>query len=325
MSQTHANYFGKIPAQGDFIRNQHEHQVIAILDRWADSNMQTLSQMTEWKQRYDVCPGLHFAFLGACSKVILAGHLQPSRDMSGRRFPFMTAVREDVLEPVVVMEHAPVLLAPLWAELSKFSRDLLASDVPQPLLEQLNHKKQEVSSGLQGCLAGVKHFFLTQTLSSIERALNEGRSNAVSLSHMLVGIGLILQPLNIDNTVSVERYMCFPLPRDMLYRPLVSALWMSLLSGFVRRANYEVAIIEKEGDEPILLVGLSGADHQIISAAIAPIYHHEQIIRMEEVEWVAEQLRGDYALAKLASYLDRPDLSLDSAQKIFRETFLGGI
>lgn len=323
MSQGHINYFGKIPAQGDFIRNQHEHKVIAILDRWADANMQTLSQMSEWKQRYDTCPGLHYAFLGVRSKVMLAGHLQPSRDASGRRFPFMTAVKEDVTEPLTVIGHAPLLLAPLWTELSRVSRNLLESDDSQRLLDDLDEKKQEVSSGLEGCCAGFKRFLLTQSLGSLERVLNEGRSNPVNFSHALVGVGLVLQPLAVDNMISVDRYMNFPLPKDALYRPLFAALWMHLLCGFIRRANYEVALVEKDGDEAMLLVGLSGADHRIISAAMAPANHCEQILRMDSVDWVADQLRGDYSLAKLASYLDRPSLSLDSAYSAFRETFWG--
>ena len=43
----------------------------------------------------------------------------------------------------------------------------------------------------------------------------------------------------------------------------------------------------------------------------------------DDAEWVEDQLSGDYALNKLASYLDRGDLSLRSARQVFRETFLG--
>ena len=49
----------------------------------------------------------------------------------------------------------------------------------------------------------------------------------------------------------------------------------------------------------------------------------KRMLRLDKAEWVEDQLSGDYALNKLASYLDRGDLSLRSARQVFRETFLG--
>ena len=54
-----------------------------------------------------------------------------------------------------------------------------------------------------------------------------------------------------------------------------------------------------------------------------PVAAQEQLIRVEEADWVEDQLGSDYALNKLVGYLRREELSLQSAQKFFRETFLG--
>ena len=45
--------------------------------------------------------------------------------------------------------------------------------------------------------------------------------------------------------------------------------------------------------------------------------------RVDDADWVEEQVAEDYALNRLVSFLDRDDLSLRMARKVFGETFLG--
>ncbi len=62
-----------------------------LLDQWLSQGLELVSVDPRWKQRYDQVGPCRFAFLGVRSKVALAGHMIPSVDSSGRRFPFVTA------------------------------------------------------------------------------------------------------------------------------------------------------------------------------------------------------------------------------------------
>ena len=95
------------------------------------------------------------------------------------------------------------------------------------------------------------------------------------------------------------------------------------MSGFLARADVELALLINESERPRLVVGFNGADGRILHSALDPKVAAERLIDIDNAEWVEDQLQGDYALNKLASYLDRGDLSLRSARQIFRETFLG--
>ena len=80
------SYFGKLPSRGDFLKAQgNNHQLIAMLDRWAGQGLEQLSQDVAWKQLYDMGHPLNFAILGSRSRAAIAGHLLPSTDASGRR------------------------------------------------------------------------------------------------------------------------------------------------------------------------------------------------------------------------------------------------
>lgn len=316
------SYFGKLPSRGDFIRNQNDHQLIALLDRWADANLQSLAQATDWKQRYDETGGIHYAFLGSRSKLAIAGHLRASHDASGRRFPFLTAVRFEVPTPLPFMACSPVALAPVWSELSRNSAAVVLADDPTAPLERVSECAFS-GNGLSGHQAGYDHFLDSQTFSSIEAVLNAGRQSGVRAGQVLAAAGLLLQPLLTSQSVSVDRYMAFPLPADPLYRPMVASFWMDAVSSFLGRADYEVAMAIRDQAQPQLVVGFNGADREILAATIAPNLYREQIIAMDQSDWVEEQLKSDYALAKLSTYFDRPDLSLARARTVFRETFLG--
>src|SRR5699024_6110775 len=104
------SYFGKLPSQGDFVKTNKNHQLVAMLDHWAGGGVELLSQDTGWKMTYDAALPLHFAFVGSRSQAAIGGHFVPSRDASERRFPFLVAARLDVTRPLAFMARMPLAL-----------------------------------------------------------------------------------------------------------------------------------------------------------------------------------------------------------------------
>ena len=133
----------------------------------------------------------------------------------------------------------------------------------------------------------------------------------------------LLQPALAGAAMPIDKGLSLPLPRDALYRPLVAAFWMDLVSGFLARADFELAVLVNENGPPRLVIGFNGADGNILHSVLDARAARGRLIEVDDAEWVEDQLSGDYALNKLASYLDRGDLSLRSARQVFRETFLG--
>lgn len=322
------SYFGKLPSRSDFVRTPEAHPLMVLLDRWARAGLELLAQDSGWKQLYDNAPPLHFAFLGSRSRLAIGGHLLPSRDATERRFPFLSATRLEVLQPLEFIARSPLALARLWSSLARLGKQAIqAADAREPLRE-LAEGRVEVNADPAVYKAPFGDFLDMQDVGSLQDLLRQSGHSQAPLKWVLPALGLLLQPVLSGGASQIDKALALPLPRDALYRPLVAAFWLDLISGFIARADFELAVLIKEGTPdhggaPQLIVGFNGADSRILQAALDPQVAAEQIIRVDDAEWVDEQLAGDYALNKLVSYLQRDDLSLRVARKAFGETFLG--
>jgi type VI secretion system protein ImpM len=72
-----------------------------------------------------------------------------------------------------------------------------------------------------------------------------------------------------------------------------------------------------------LSIGFSGGSpahlHAVFDAAVA----ETAFVAPMPADWVEDHVQDDYAVKKLSSYLQQPELSLRQAMATFRETFLG--
>ncbi len=317
------NYFGKLPARGDFVRDADDHPLMAQLDRWAGGGLELLSRNPDWKRLYDEAPGVHYAFMGSRSRWVIGGHHLRSHDASQRRFPFLSATRFEVAEPLRFIARSPLALSRAWTGMARQARQAVAAEDAAAPLRELSGTRHRLDTDPAAYDAPFADFLELQTLGSMQRILLESGHARIQLRQMLPALGLLLQPLLSGGGVSIDKALELPLPRDSLYRPLVAAFWLDAVAAFIGRGDFELAVLIRDDDAPQLLLGFGGADPQILRAAFDPQAADEYLIRLRDSEWVEEYLPGDYALNKLASYIDREDLSLRSARAIFGETFLG--
>ena len=326
MTQTMAaavGYFGKVPTRGDFVRTADNHQLMTLLDRWAGGGIELLSHNPDWKRLYDEAPGLHFAFLGSRSKLVVCGHMRPSHDASGRRFPLLSAVRTEVANPLGFIGRSPMALNRVWTGVSRLSRQALAAEDAGEVLQELGETRYELSVDLGAHAAPFDDFLETQTIGSLQRLLHASGHTRLLLRHALPALGLLLRPVLTGAGVTIDKGLELPLPADPLYRPLAAAFWLDIVAAFLARGDFELVVLVRDDQPPRMIVGFNGADHDTLRAAIDPMAGDEYLIRIEDADWVEDQFAADYALNKLASYVDRDDLSLRSARAIFGETFLG--
>src|SRR5690606_18775386 len=104
----------------------------------------------------------------------------------------------------------------------------------------------------------------------------------------------------------------------------VACFWLSLILGFFKRANAELALfVTTHTTHPELILGFQGASAASLCAVIDPEALQRDTVDVTQAEWVEDCLEDDYGLRKLSNYLRDPALSLAQALRTFEEIFLG--
>nr|MBL8411511.1 type VI secretion system-associated protein TagF [Dechloromonas sp.] len=318
-----ATCFGKIPSRGDFVKGTGQHQLISVLDRWVSQMMERLSEDPNWKAVYDDAGAVDFAFVGARSRISVVGHLRPSTDSSGRRFPFITAAtieREDAL----MFRCAPVGLGFSFAALARIA-EAGGGGVEVPVLlsdlEAINCAA-DFETAVQTDPLG--NFVRRTTLEMLADIL--GCNGSGHLRRIILAIGILLRPVLGQGSVSIDKDLVLPLPGEERYRHPVAGLWLYLVSAFLRRTSVELQLLmERQSLSPKLVLGFNGAAPATLLAALSPHTCVDKVISLLDPEWIDDlpELSSDYGIAKLAAYLAQPATTLELAINTFREVFLG--
>ncbi|HEY4317362.1 MAG TPA: type VI secretion system-associated protein TagF [Herbaspirillum sp.] len=316
-------YFGKIPARGDFLKATDNAALITLLDNWLAQSMEFLSHDPRWKIIYDAMPPLNFAVMGPRSNRAIAGHLRGSTDQSQRRFPFLSMSAMDIGDPVAFVESSPLILSRLWTRLELLTGAVMTAQDPTAPLQTLAGTTMELELNTAAYKAAFADFMELQTIGALDRMLFQSGFRG-SLRQLLIALGLLLQPVMASSSSRLEKSLVLPVPSDPIYRSLVATFWMHLITPFLRRADFELALfLTKIKDQPSMVLGFGGASprtlHAIVDAQIGAEHH----ISFEEAEWIEDHIGSDYGVRKLSSYLAQADLSLKSAHDSFREAFIG--
>ncbi|HSW04152.1 type VI secretion system-associated protein TagF [Aquabacterium sp.] len=318
-------YFGKLPSRGDFVRNGDTSGLTQRLDAWLTQGVALLARDPRWKEVYDQARTASFAFLGVRSRAIVAGHLLASTDASGRRFPFVAVGKLEVEAPLHFMQRAPIALAPLWLQLGQAADRAHAADDAVPPLNQLSQLRPEVDVDPMAHEAGYRDFLALQTVGSLQSLLRAG-DPATDLRRTLLALGLLLQPVPASGAQRLEKGVRLPLPADPLYQPYVATLWIDLAARFLARGDFEVAMFLPRGGAggaPSLAIGFSGDSPALLHALLDPEAAAAHFVDLFAPDWVDDSAEQDYAVRKLGSYLQQPQLSLAQARSTFNEAFLG--
>ena len=320
---TAVGYFGKIPSRGDFVKGSDNPALIKVLDDWLAQAMDLMSADARWKLNYDAVAPLHFAFIGPRRRHAIAGHIVASSDQSSRRFPFLMMSTMEVPDPATFVPDAPLVLNRLWNRLEALTADVVkATDAAAPLQAAASHVV-ELDLRSTAYDAAFADFLDLQTVGALDVLLKQSGFTG-SVRQILLALGLLLQPVMASSSSRLEKSLLLPLPNDPMYRNLVAAFWMHLITPFLARADFELAMfIARIDNRPALVLGFSGASAQTLRAIMDPQAGLERHITFDDVEWVEEQVNDDYAIKKLSTYLSQPSLSLKSALESLGTAFIG--
>jgi type VI secretion system protein ImpM len=303
-------YFGKLPGYGDFVRSPGEQVLVELMDQWLATVMQRLSLNPRWRQHYDTCPPLDFAFVGTRSQQVVSGHLMASRDLSERRFPFVCMAVHQVQKPRDFLPFGPLALAAAWDILAGVAAAAGACAVrpaegalPAPDVARAQASFDDYLAG--ACLAD----------------LEAGLGGRVQAKRLLLALGLLLSPLHQPGPAP-SHCLALPLPQELPMRRSVATFWMALAAPLLARRDLELAMFFAQvAGQPSLVLGLDGANPSSLRAIIDPDAVRDDMVVMDDCGWVDGALQGDAALQRLAACLEQGQMGLPTAMQLFQETF----
>lgn len=328
--------FGKVPSRGDFIRSAEQPVVTQTLDRWASQAVELMGHDPRWKQVYDAAPAVHFAFMGVHSPMVLAGHLRPSADASGRRFPLVTASAFEVADPLRFLATAPWALARLWPAFERSAVQLQRDSDVVATLARLDGQPLEPQPDPAVFDAVHDEFLDGNTLASLRDMLAPRSGLALrpgdaplDVRRTILGLGLLLRPVPASGAHHLEKGVVLPLPSEPQRQIGVASLWVDLVHRFIAKGAFEIVLYLPRPASgtaesgAFLAIGFAGGAPAQLQAMLDGSATQSAFVDLREAEWVDDSVREDYALHKLSSYLEQPQLSLRQMVRTFRETFLG--
>lgn len=332
---TGASYFGKLPARGDFVKGGNHVQLIGLLDRWTSACMEKLAENAHWKTLFDSAQAVDFAFIATHDRRAVIGHLAPSRDAAGRRFPFLAAT---TVEPNAAFPWAcgPLGFSAPWSHLRRIVHAACSADAPNSALsalEALDCKTHLTCPPAEGALA---QFARTTTLGELATMLAPGASGTSGaslrmLQRQILALTILLGPrVSRGGAVPTNRGLCLPLPAAPHLRDQVAALWLQLICVLLRDTRCELQLLlgRINGAER-LVIGFNGASPRILLGVLAPIALADTALVLDDPAWVdghpgrLTEGATEHGLARLASYLAEPAISLEAVLRTFTEVFSG--
>ena len=320
---TAVGYFGKIPTRGDFVKGSDNPALLKVLDDWLAHAMDLMSGDARWKLSYDAVAPLHFAFIGPRRRHAVAGHIVASSDQSSRRFPFLMMSTMEVPDPALFVPDAPLVLNRLWNRHEALSTSVFAAADATAALQAAASHVIELDLRTTAYDAAFDDFLEMQTVGALDALLAQSGFTG-SVRQVLLALGMLLQPVLASSSSRLEKSLVLPLPSDPMYRNLVAAFWMHLITPFLARADFELALfITRIEQRPALVLGFSGTSAQTLQAIMDPTAALERHITFDQLDWVEQQVGDDYAVKKLSTYLAQANLSLKSALDSLGTAFIG--
>lgn len=216
----------------------------------------------------------------------------------------------------------PLVLALLWARLEQVARVAHAAT-------DLAHAQASLTAPIEGELKTcgprleLVDFMETHTVASLEQMLAASGAR-VSVRQTLLALGILLQPVMAQGASKLHKGLRLPLAADAGLRWPVACFWLSLILGFFKRVDAELALfVTTHTTHPEMILCFQGASAASLCSVIDPEALQRDTVEVTQADWVEDCLDDDYGLRKLSNYLRDPALSLAQALRTFEETFLG--
>jgi type VI secretion system protein ImpM len=221
-------YFGKLPNFGDFVRYNAGGSEIYAFEKWIQEGIYYSQKIIgqDWNSAFQESPPYHFVFYPEEAGHILVGMFIPSRDKSGRRYPFVLSFKLDRRsQPDDTVHLLPLRFAPYFKDAIRCLARLPeesdlhcivahARELESHLTRNLSVADGEFDRYLQG--TGLETFW--------QAVLGDPRDPRRFL--ILKNMSEILMPLRTDNPQRLSLGLRFPLGNDTGQIEFVLGFWI---------------------------------------------------------------------------------------------------
>jgi type VI secretion system protein ImpM len=160
MNLTGLGLFGKVPAQGDFLRVNANTPLVAALDRWLQEGLDA----TRRAGAPPLAGPVHFIFRTAGVRQVLIGTLAPSRDSVGREFPLVVFASLEARDAARAFPLVPAACSAFFAasmdlledsgQLAVLELSRRLGELPLPGDAELSSADQVMRAALRGTTTG---------------------------------------------------------------------------------------------------------------------------------------------------------------------------
>lgn len=220
--------FGKLPIHGDFVRFGASRAGVQAIDAWFQKGLFVARERVPEKfdDAYDASPVFSFVFSPPDAAEALVGAMQPSRDRSGRRYPFLVAFEVDVslLEPRSVA-LLPVQFGGFYAWASQLVREATAGRIAYGDLPQLLKAFDGTSASSDA--DGYEQYLRQTTFKTFVERIWGDFSDA--RKYLLVkNLIDITQPIRGHVPPHFQLGLRFPLVRELSERTFAASFWLEV-------------------------------------------------------------------------------------------------
>lgn len=224
---------GKLPNRADFVRHNAAHPVVGEFDALVQTALEQMSAVLGWEDRYDAASRTDFYYTSGDRRWVFYGGWQASRDLSGRRYPFVAGVIRPVddisAEASLVPISLEVFFDGLHAQIGNAidnsveavsCREFLHANCPA---EARSDADRELARGL------VQRFLGSHTVAELESFLVA--VGIPSLQQALLNIAFYLAFLRRYENPGVIQEIALPLPAGKGEGALYASTWLTLLTA----------------------------------------------------------------------------------------------
>ncbi len=234
---------GKLPLHAEFIKHNLKSREVVALDNWMQEGVTLLNRLhgESWKQLFAAAPAHHFVFTGAGDEKSVYGLMMPSRDRSGRSYPFALFAASD---ETLYKDHQallPLAAEPFFAE----AEALLARDWNEQHVARLTEAvdglaRQVPTADRRGLIEEEMNRLRSITLGQFWRELLPGTDATLRARFVRTVVG-VLQTVSRRSPQRIHWGVRLPLPGRADVMPYL-LFWLqlseTLLSGRSWRGHY---------------------------------------------------------------------------------------
>lgn len=316
----HMMYFGKIPGKGDFVKFNAGVQVVAVLDNWVSQGIELLSGDPQWRGKYDRTEAFDFIFTRTRGKKAFIGSLIASHDASNRRYPFIVFTTAEGITSERFAPRSPLVLRRFLRHTRRWASE--ARHAAEPVKTLLAIEEGGIAAPLiaEPHEAGYADFLELSDLHYLGHIL--GLQDGAGLRATILGLAMLLQPLQHNAGGTLYRGMSLPLPEDATHAPLAASLWLDLIWTFIANHDYDLAIyLCTYQGRPQLVVNLAGPTAATFQALFDSEGASDSIIQLAQASWANDCQGAGYQIQTLAHFLTNSEKPLKQLIETFRDLF----